>query len=118
MIRIEDFEGIFLHCEYVDMRKSINGLSILVQNEMNMDPFSKYLFVFCNRKRTLLKILYWDKTGFALWHKRLEEEKFPWPKHMPQDVVEIDQRKLELFLEGYEFWKLKPHKTLNYETVC
>jgi len=67
---------VFLAVGSTDMRKSINGLSILVEQAMDLDPFNGDLFVFCNRRRNMIKILYWDHNGFALWHKRLEKHLF------------------------------------------
>ena len=66
---IIDFEKVEIYVRpgTTDMRKQINGLSIIVQEQLKLDPFSGSLFVFCNKRRHLLKILYWDKTGFALW---------------------------------------------------
>jgi transposase len=68
-------EGIcvFLCCDVVDMRKSIDGLSSFVEQELVLDPFASALFVFCNRKRDKIKILYWERSGFVLWYKRLVE---------------------------------------------
>ena len=62
---------IYLYMDIVDFRKSINGLIVVVEQDMNLNPFRDVLFVFCNKKRDKVKILYWDKTGFALWYKRL-----------------------------------------------
>jgi transposase len=70
---------VYLCCGHTDMRKSINGLMILVQNSFSLDPFSGSLFVFCNRKRDRLKILEWDTDGFWLYFKRLERGHFRWP---------------------------------------
>jgi len=70
-----DVGAVYLHREPVDFRKSINGLSVIVESEMALSPLSGALFVFCNKKRDKLKLLYWDRTGFALWYKRLEQEK-------------------------------------------
>jgi transposase len=70
---------VFLAAGSTDMRKSINGLSILVERALDLDPFAGDLFVFCNRRRNMIKILYWDNNGFALWHKRLEKHRFRWP---------------------------------------
>ena len=63
-----------------DMRKSINGLSILVADQLELDPLSGHIFAFCNRKRDIIKILYWDRNGFCLWQKRLEKHQFQWPE--------------------------------------
>lgn len=67
---------VYLAMGNTDMRKSINGLSILVSENLELDPFSGHLFAFCNKKRNMLKILYWDRNGFCLWHKRLEKRKY------------------------------------------
>ncbi len=77
MKRPEDFAGIFIHRDRVDMRKSINGLSGVVQEAQMGDLRGSYLFVFCGRRKNTIKVLYWDKSGFALWQKRLEEARFP-----------------------------------------
>ena len=60
-------------------------------------------------------MLYWDKTGFALWLKRLEKSRFKWPKNINKDVVELDNQQLSWLLEGYDIAKLKPHKDLVYK---
>lgn len=117
MIRLDAFTKIFIHKAAVDFRKSINGLSEIVQSDMHLDPFERYLFVFGSRDRRKIKMLYWDRTGFALWMKRLEEAKFPWPRKFEDDVIELTQRELEWLLDGYEFWKMKPHETLKYACV-
>jgi transposase len=70
-----------------------------------------------NKKRSCLKILYWDKTGFALWMKRLEEAKFPWPRKFEEEVVSMTGEQLTWLLEGYEFWKMRPHQELKYACV-
>jgi transposase len=97
-----------------DLRKAINGLTILVQNEMGNDPFSKCLFLFCNRTRKNLKIVYWDKNGFCLWQKKLEKQKFPWPT-TKQEAQEISYEELKLLLSGIDFFKA--HKELSYSRV-
>ena len=75
-----EFDEVFLHQGTVDFRKSINGLSEIVQNDLAFNLFGKYLFVFLCKNRKKIKILYWDETGFALWYKLLEKDRFPWPK--------------------------------------
>ena len=61
---------------HTDRRKSINGLSVLVAQRLEKDPLSGHLFAFCNKRRNMVKILYWDRNGFCLWHKRLEKKFF------------------------------------------
>jgi len=85
------------------MRKSINGLSALVQHEMKKNPFAFGYYVFCSRSRKLLKVLYWDKSGFALWYKRLEVEHFAWPKDR-ESVATITAEQLEGLLSGIDYF--------------
>jgi transposase len=66
--------------EPVNMRKSINGLAALVENELELSPMNEVLFVFCNRARDKIKMLYWERNGFVLWYKRLEKQRFQWPR--------------------------------------
>jgi len=70
---------VYLCCGYTDMRKSINGLMMLVKDSFSHDPFADALFVFCNRNRDRIKILDWDGDGFWLYFKRLERGHFRWP---------------------------------------
>jgi transposase len=99
-----------------DLRKSINGLSILVENQMELNPFSGYLFAFCNRKRTTVKILYWDRNGFCLWMKRLESQTYRWPAENAASVS-ISNRELSWLLDGLDIRQKKAHRSLHYSYV-
>jgi len=112
-----DVSTVYLHRAPVDFRKSINGLSIIVENDMSLSALNGALFVFCNKKRDKLKLLYWDKTGFALWYKRLEQEKFKWPRKMNNDTIELNETQLHWLLDGYDITKMQPHTALNYQSV-
>jgi transposase len=100
------------------MRKAINGLSAIVECAGLGDLFSPTLFVFAGKRRDVLKILYFDKSGFCLWQKRLERERFPWPKMSPDRIVTISTEQLEWLLSGYDIWKMKPFAELKFENVC
>jgi len=100
----------YLHREPVDFRKAINGLSVIVQEEMALSPFDRALFVFCNRRRTQLKVLYWDETGFALWQKRLEQDRFKWPRHEMSDSVILSHEQWLWLLRGLDIRQLNPHQ--------
>jgi len=71
---------VHLATQAVDMRKSINGLSVLVTDQLALNPLNGQMFVFYNRHRDKIKILYWDKNGFCLWYKRLEKHRFHIPR--------------------------------------
>ena len=107
---------VFLGLGATDMRKSINGLSVLVSEYLDKDPFSGHLFVFCNGGRTILKILYWDLNGFCLWHKRLEKEKFRWPSS-EDEIKEISSRKLLRLIDGLDIHQTVSHKRQFYNYV-
>lgn len=116
MISPTSHTRVFLAPGTTDMRKAIDSLSILVEGSMDLDPFSGHLFVFCNRSRTNLKILYWDRNGFCLFQKRLEKHRFKWPQN-ELEVLEIDARELSFLLEGLDLGALRPHERLRYSTL-
>lgn len=97
-----------------DMRKQINGLSIIVQEELDIDVFSETLFLFCSKNKKRLKILYWDRNGFCMWLKRLEKDTFPWPKNK-EEVKEITKKQFKMLLDGIDFFKA--YKKLNYKNI-
>ncbi|MBU1055326.1 MAG: IS66 family insertion sequence element accessory protein TnpB [Proteobacteria bacterium] len=107
---------VYLALGNTDMRKSINGLSILIEDSLDLDPFSGHLFVFCNRRRDIIKILYWDRNGFCIWYKRLEKQKFIWPE-VKDEILRIGQRELNWLLDGLEFHQIRGHKKLSYSTL-
>jgi transposase len=99
-----------------DMRKAIDGLSLLVADQMELDPLSGHLFAFCNRKRDMIKILYWDRNGFCLWHKRLEKDRFHWPETI-EEVLAVQGHELGWLLDGLSLDQHSAHRELVYETV-
>jgi len=112
-----DFTEIYLHRDVVDFRKSINGLMLVVEQELHLSPFAKALFVFCNRKRDKIKALYWDQTGFCLWYKRLEKDKFRWPRKSRDAVLTLSEQQWDWLLSGLDITKMQPHKQLDFEAV-
>ena len=117
MIRPGDDIEVYLCRDVVDMRKSINGLSILVEEALGLDPFASRLFVFCNRKRDKIKILYWERTGFVLWYKRLEKHRFAWPLSGSGEVVTLTGRELNWLLDGIDVFAMRPHQEVAFQTV-
>ena len=111
------FKKVFIHREYVDMRKAINGLSQIVESAQMGNLMEPHLFVFSGKTRSVIKILYFDRSGFCLWQKRLERDKFPWPKKSLDVVVTITPEQLSWLLDGYDVFKVKPFAELSYERV-
>lgn len=110
----EENRTVYLAVGAVDMRKAVNGLSLLVQSEDIGDLFSGDLFVFCNRNHGIIKVLYWDNNGFSLWQKRLEKHHFKWPKTR-QEVLKIKSEQLHWLLTGLDIGQA--HQELKYTGV-
>lgn len=106
-------DDIYLHVSPIDFRKSINGLLAIVEGELKMNAFTGALFLFCNKKRDKLKCLYWDKTGFAMWYKRLEKHKFKWPNEIELNHMHLSEQQLQWLLSGFD---VIGHSTLHYKT--
>jgi len=99
MIGLVAATRIYLYRLPCDMRKSFDGLCGLIRSELGADPLSGAFFVFVNRRRHMLKILYWDRDGFAIWHKKLQKGCFNTPEIIAADG-RIDRLQLTLLLEG------------------
>ena len=92
---LNDFTGadkVYIACGCTDLRKGIDGLARLVQQQFELDPFTNTLFLFCGRRRDRIKGLYWEKDGFILLYKRLEQGAYQWPRS--ESEVEVVQKKL------------------------
>jgi len=117
MIRPGVDARIHLYRDAVDMRKSINGLVAIVEAEMALDPFSAQLFIFCNRQRTLIKMVAWEGNGLALLMKRLDKSRFQWPGSLPQSGVELNTQQLDWLLAGYNLTVMQGHDALPHHRV-
>lgn len=93
-------DQVFLAIGSTDLRKSIDGLSIIVGEKFKLDPFSRNLYVFCNRKRDKLKILEWSSTGFWLHYLRLEKDKFNWPEDSANTHIAVSEQSLRWLIDG------------------
>jgi len=111
-----DLTRIFAYRHPVDLRKSIDGLSSLVEGVLGEDPFSGALYVFVNRRRDKVKLLYWERNGFCIWYKRLERERFSWPT-MTEASLALNGQQLNWLLDGYNIDRLIPHTARRYQTV-
>jgi transposase len=103
---------IYIRPGHTDLRKAVNGLTVLIQEKMQQDPFSGSVYLFCNREGKLLKAVWWDRTGFWLSQKRLERDRFPWPGN-EAEALELSREQLEMLLAGIDFWKA--HQPVYYE---
>lgn len=103
MLTLPASTKIFLCTEVADMRRGFDGLAGMTREVIGADPLSGHLFVFRNRRCDRMKILYWDRDGFALWYKRLERGTFRFPAPgADAHSVEVDHATLTLILEGID----------------
>ena len=112
-----DLPEVYLCVEPVDFRKQIDGLAALVQDELALNPFTEQVFCFTNRRRNRVKLLYWERSGFVLWMKRLERERFHWPRAVTATVT-LSGQELNWLLDGFDLSKWRPYQRLAYQWVA
>lgn len=111
------FERVYIARGTTDLRKSIDGLAVIVQECFDLDPFSPCLFVFCNRKRDKLKILQWEHNGFWLHYRRLERGTFDWPDAQDPSSMDISPRQLRWLLDGLPIEQSRAHRAVHARTI-
>ncbi len=109
MLLPETSVRLWLYTGVTDMRRSFNGLSAMVKNVLQENPLSGELFVFLNRRRTMMKLLYFDASGYCIWMKKLEAGVFELPAH-EGNKVQLDRTQLTLILEGIDLSSIKKRK--------
>ena len=110
MIMLPSAVRIFLCTRAIDLRKSFDGLTGLVQECFGQDPLTGHLFLFLNRRRDRIKILYFDRDGLAIWYKRLEEGSFQMPQTVTRDGVELQPAQLAMLLSGIDLHTARQRK--------
>lgn len=110
-------ENIYIACGYTDMRKSIDGLAAIVQQQFHLDPFSNTLFLFCGRNRNRMKALLWEGDGFVLLYKRLENGSFRWPRN-EAEAKPITWQQFRWLMEGLQIEQKQSIKPAQKGTFC
>ena len=105
-------ERVYIACGYTDLRRGIDGLAALVQQQFRLDPFTNTLFLFCGRKRDRIKALYWEGDGFLLLYKRLENGSFQWPRTR-DEVRTLTPQQYRWLMEGLKTEQPKANKTVT-----
>jgi transposase len=95
----------FLCCSTIDIRNGFDGLAGIVRNHLKKDPITGDVFIFLNKNRTHIKLLYWDGDGFALFHKRLERGRYALTAHS-EPSKQMKREELSMLLEGLSFDKM------------
>jgi len=115
-IKFPDDLRIYISCSKTDMRKSIDGLSAIVSQNFNLNPFENALFLFCGGKRDRMKALLWEGDGFLLLYKRLEGGVFQWPR-TTEEVREITPQQFRWLIEGIPIDQKKVIKKIDNKRI-
>jgi len=110
-------QRVYLASTPMDLRKSIDGLAVIVEYCFKLDPFSPSLFVFCNKNCNKIKILEWSHCGFWLHYLRLEKGKFQWPTTNGNGTLQIDYRQLRWLIDGLSIAQQKAHSEVKARTI-
>lgn len=116
MFRLDETLKVYLHREPIDFRLNINGLALLVEQALGLDPFAPCVYVFGNRRRNRVKILGWARNGFWLLFKRLEQDRFIWPSADAAPALTVEQ--LHWLLEGIDIGVVQRHPQRLYERMA
>jgi transposase len=95
---------VYLCVAPTDLRKQAASLALLVEQGLKRDVFAPALYVFSNAKRDRIRILYWERNGLVLWSKRLEQQRFIWPRGLDGDTVSMNGGELNQLLDGFDVW--------------
>jgi transposase len=114
MFRFDDDLKVYLYREPIDFRAGINTLAALVAESMQLDPLARAVYAFHNRKCDRIKLLLYERTGFWLMLRRLEEDHFVWPRRH-QEVIELTTQQLHWLLDGIDIDALRRHPERRYQ---
>lgn len=112
---LKDFNGatrVIVACGYTDLRRGIDGLAAIVQQQFDLDPYTNTLFLFCGRRRDRIKALYWEDNGFILLYKRLESGSFQWPRQ-ESEARALTPQQYRWLMEGLSVDQPKAHKPMS-----
>ena len=116
MLSISSSQRYFIYSDLADMRKGFDSLSGLVRSEFKMNPLNGDVFIFLSRSRNKIKLLQWQRDGFAIYYKRLEKGRFELPEKNDESCFKISSQQLMLIMEGIKLSSIKKHK--RYEQIA
>ena len=108
---------IYIVCGYTDMRKSIDGLAAIVQQNFKLDVFSGSLFLFCGKRCDRIKALLWEEDGFVLLYKRLENGKYKWPRDS-NEAKQITRQEFRWLMEGLSIEQKTAIRPARTGSIC
>lgn len=116
-MKIDDYDEIYIRPGYTDMRKGADSLAGVVQYSMHLNPFTTAIFIFCSRRRNVIKILEWDRNGFWVHTKKIiGRDRFVWPRN-EEEASAITKKQLEWLLDGLDMYPRKVHSEVRAAVV-
>lgn len=115
MLNISSAQRYFIYSDLADMRKGFDSLCGVVREEFKMNPMSGDVFIFLSRTKNKIKLLQWQRDGFAIYYKRLEKGTFELPEKNSESCCKISSQQLMLIMEGIKLSSIKKHK--RYEQI-
>jgi len=100
----------------IDGRKQATGLALLIEQSLGRSVFEPALYVFTNRRKDRVRIVYWERNGLCLWSKRVEKQQFVWPRSASAATITMSGRELNALLDGFDVWS-RGHRTLEVHRV-
>jgi transposase len=107
---------VYLCVAATDLRKQAASLALVVEQSLKRDVFAPALYVFSNVRRDRIRILYWERNGLVLWSKRLEQQRFTWPRIVDEDTVSMSGAELNRLLDGFDVWD-QGHRQMGLKRV-
>jgi transposase len=104
MLTVSQDTKIYVYTEHIDMRRSIDGLVIMLADTYQLNPQTGDLFIFTNKSKNKIKLLFWDKNGFVLYYKKLERGKFNYSRYIQDETIMITSQQLRALLMGLDFY--------------
>lgn len=114
MLNVIEGTKIFVSLKPIDMRNSINGLSAAIGDIFGESPMSRHLFLFYNKARDKVKLIFWDRNGFVLYYKRLEKGRFKINKSLDKKTIELTENQLHWLFAGLDFELMNEFNEINY----
>ena len=106
MLTMTSETNIYVYTAHIDMRKSIDGLVVLLADNYQLNPQTGDIFIFTNKTKNKIKLLFWDKNGFVLYYKKLERGRFNYSRYIRNQTVMISEKQLQALLMGLDFYLL------------
>jgi transposase len=116
MMRPSAEVAVYLCVAPVDMRKQSASLALLIEQSLKLNVFECALFAFTNRRCDRVRIVYWERNGLCQWSKRLEKQRFTWPRALSEATVTMSGRELNALLDGFDVWSCA-HRALEIRRV-